>query len=99
MITTNIIRISTITITILKINMITIIIIAINNIMINIIIITRASPSDCLASYPGHSLEESYPSAETQSMYSTAPANLEVNHKEYYGKKINLNMSYSTRVS
>ena len=37
--------------------------------------ITEASPSDCLVSYSGHSLEgESYPSPEMQSMYSTAPA-------------------------
>ena len=37
--------------------------------------ITGASPLDCLMSYPGHSLEEkSYPSAEKQSVYSTAPA-------------------------
>ena len=35
-----------------------------------------ASPSDCLASYPGHSLERSYPSAEIQPMYFIAPANL-----------------------
>ena len=34
------------------------------------------SPSDCLVSYPGHSLGRgSYPSAEVQSVYSTAPAN------------------------
>ena len=38
--------------------------------------ITRASPSDCLVSYPGHSLEESYSSAEMQSGYFTAPADL-----------------------
>ena len=32
------------------------------------------SKSDCLVSYPGHSLEGgSYPSAEVQSVYSTAP--------------------------
>ena len=37
--------------------------------------ITGASPSDCLVSYPGHSLRESYPSAEMQSVYSTAQAN------------------------
>ena len=37
--------------------------------------ITRASPSDCLVTYPGHMLEESYPSAEMQSVYSVAPAN------------------------
>ena len=33
--------------------------------------ITEASLSDCLVSYLGHSLGESYPSAEMQSMYST----------------------------
>ena len=36
--------------------------------------ITGASPSDCLVLYPGHLLEESYPSAEMQSVYSTVPA-------------------------
>ena len=36
--------------------------------------ITEASPSDYLVSYPGHSLGESYPSAEMQSVYSAAPA-------------------------
>ena len=35
---------------------------------------TGASPSDCLMSYPGHSMGESYPSAEMQSVYFTAPA-------------------------
>ena len=30
--------------------------------------ITGASPSDCLMAYPGHSLGESYFSAETQSV-------------------------------
>ena len=35
--------------------------------------ITGTSPSDCLVSYPGHSLGDSYPSAEVQSVYSTAP--------------------------
>ena len=34
--------------------------------------ITETSPSDCLASYPGHSWGGSYPSAEVQSVYSTA---------------------------
>ena len=38
--------------------------------------ITGSSPSDCLVSYPGHSLGESYPSAEKQSVYSTAPTDL-----------------------
>ena len=37
--------------------------------------LTKASPSDCLMSYPGHSLRESYSSEEMQLMYSTAPAN------------------------
>ena len=36
--------------------------------------ITRVSPSDCFMSYPGHSLEEPYSSAEMQSVYSTTPA-------------------------
>ena len=35
--------------------------------------ITEASPSDCLMSHSGYSLEESYPSAEMQSIYSAAP--------------------------
>ena len=35
--------------------------------------ITEDASSDCLVSYPGDSLEESYPLAETQSVYSTAP--------------------------
>ena len=36
--------------------------------------IDGVSPSDCLVSYPGLSLVESYPSAEMHSVYSTAPA-------------------------
>ena len=37
--------------------------------------IPGTSPSDCLVSYPGHSgWGGSYPSAEMQSVYSTAPA-------------------------
>ena len=36
--------------------------------------INGASPSDYLVSYTGHLLEESYPSVEMKSMYSTAPA-------------------------
>ena len=37
--------------------------------------ITGTLPSDCLVSYPGHSFRGgSYPSAEVQSVYSTAPA-------------------------
>ena len=35
--------------------------------------ITEVSTSDCLVSYTGNSLGESYPSAEKQSEYSTAP--------------------------
>ena len=37
--------------------------------------ITGTTPSDCLVSYPGHSLGvESCPSAKKQSVYFTAPA-------------------------
>ena len=36
--------------------------------------ITGASQSDCLASYLGHPLVGSYPSAEMQSVHYTAPA-------------------------
>ena len=35
--------------------------------------ITGASLSDCFMLYPGHSLEQSYPSAKIQSVYSIAP--------------------------
>ena len=37
--------------------------------------ITEASPSDNFVSYFESSLEESYPSTEMQSVYSTAPTN------------------------
>ena len=36
--------------------------------------ITEASPSEFLALYSGHSLEDFYPTAEMQSVYSAAPA-------------------------
>ena len=36
--------------------------------------ITGTLPSDCLVSYPGHSLWGSNPSTKVQSVYSTAPA-------------------------
>ena len=36
--------------------------------------ITGTSSSDCLVSYPGHSLRESYPEAEMLLVYSTVPA-------------------------
>ena len=42
--------------------------------------ITGASPSDCLVSYPGHSLGESYSSVEIQSVYSTALADWTTGH-------------------
>ena len=43
--------------------------------------ITGTSPSDCLVSYPGHSLGRgSYPSAEMQSVYSTVPAGWATGH-------------------
>ena len=41
------------------------------------LIITGGSPSDPLVLYPGHLSEESYSSAEMQSMYSAAPDNSE----------------------
>ena len=37
--------------------------------------ITAATPSDCLVSYSGHSLEESYPSTEMQLVFTAGPAN------------------------
>ena len=45
--------------------------------------ITEASPSDCLESYPGHLPGESYPSAEMQSVYSTASANWATDIQSY----------------
>ena len=36
--------------------------------------ITGVLPSDCLESYRGRLLQQSYPLAEAQSVYSTAPA-------------------------
>ena len=55
--------------------------------------ITRASLSDCLVSYPGHSVGESYLSAKMQLVYSTAPANwaqawTEVCHRIYGGWEV-----------
>ena len=41
--------------------------------------IIGTSPSDYLVSYLGHSLWRSYPSAEVQSVYSTAPDNWAIN--------------------
>ena len=38
-------------------------------------IVTETSPSDCLVSYPEHSLGKSYPSADMHSVYSMAPTN------------------------
>ena len=50
--------------------------------------ITEASPLDCLMSYLGHSLEESYPSTKMQLVYSWVPANrasyLELNFYFYW---------------
>ena len=42
--------------------------------------ITEASLSDCLMSYPGHLLWESYLSAEMQSVYSTASGDWATGH-------------------
>ena len=40
--------------------------------------ITWASLSDCLVSYPGHSLGESYPFVEIYFVYSPAPTDLAI---------------------
>ena len=52
--------------------------------------IIGASLSECLVSYLGHSLEKSYPSAEMQLLYSTAPADWANNSSDtaIVGKKI-----------
>ena len=39
-----------------------------------------ASPSNCLMSYTGHTLGESYPSGAMLSVYSAAPSNLSTWH-------------------
>ena len=49
--------------------------------------ITGTSPSDCLVSFPGHSLAGSYPSAEKQSVYSTVPADLATLLEDYVGRR------------
>ena len=48
--------------------------------------ITGTSLSNCLVSYSGHSLGESYPSAE-QWVYSTAPANMAIIPVDMYISK------------
>ena len=40
------------------------------------------TPSDCLVSYPEHSLGESYPSSEMLSVYSTVPVDLPTHWEE-----------------
>ena len=42
--------------------------------------ITKASPSDCLVSYPRYSLGKPYPSAEMQSVYFIARADWATRH-------------------
>ena len=50
--------------------------------------IAGTSPSDCLVSYPGHSLEGgSYPPAEKQSVYSTAPVDWAKIYSNYFRSK------------
>ena len=46
--------------------------------------ITGVSPSDCLVSNPGFWLRESYPSAEKQLVYSTAPTDREKRKEKIY---------------
>ena len=59
------------------------------------------SPSDCLVSYPGHSLGGgSYPSAEVQSVYSTAPADWAIHRVKCHTvlfQKIQLSISTQFR--
>ena len=43
--------------------------------------ITEVSPTDCLVSCTGHSLGESYSSAEMQSVYSMAPADWAISYQ------------------
>ena len=43
--------------------------------------ISRASPSDCLVSYPEHWLREYYASAEMHSVYFTATADFGLSQK------------------
>ena len=52
--------------------------------------ITVVSPSDCLVSYPGHSLRESNHSAVVQSVYSAALADKDCTHKveKYCGGEV-----------
>ena len=66
--------------------------------------ITEVSPSDCLVSYPGHSLGESYPSAEMQSVYSTAPADWATGvvwflYIQAYHKHINLHELFNAKTN
>ena len=54
--------------------------------------ITGTSPLDCLVSYTGHSfVGESYPSAEVQSVYATAPADWAVPRVKYQNSCISDN--------
>ena len=52
--------------------------------------ITGASPSDCLVSYLAHSLGESYPTTEMQSVYSTASADWAISQPEIFQLKYRL---------
>ena len=57
---------------------------------------TGATPSDCLVSYPEHSLGELYLSAEMQSVYSTAPADWDENTVQNSAKNCLLSVSIPT---
>ena len=61
--------------------------------------IAGASQSDGLVSYPGHSLEESYPSAEIQSVNSATPTDWAWNKKVHtISKGINPKVNVITRL-
>ena len=57
------------------------------------------SSSDCLVSYPGHSLGVSNPSADVQSVYSTAPAYcLELTAKTFFFIQFLIWLLFSDRI-
>ena len=68
--------------------------------------ITGTSPSDCLSSYPGLSLMGwlTYPTAEVQSMYSTAPADWAITECNWRPAWVNwlrnkINQRWLTKIS
>ena len=60
--------------------------------------ITKASLSDCLVLYPGHTFEVgySYASAEMQSVYSAVPADFATDVLEIKGYLLSLSLQWKT---